>query len=294
MKKFAIIIVNYNSSIDVIECLSSLGKFNKRLFDIFVVDNNSKKEDLFKLEKEISSDINLIKSNINLGFAGGNNLAIKKVLESNYEYVFLLNPDTIISDESFFNVILDQLYKDNPDILGPMIRYYPDKNKIYFAGGFVNKFTGLTLMKNKKMNYNSYYNKNNFECDFITGCAMIIKRDVFKKIGYLPEEYFLYFEETDFCLKAKQKGLKVLFTPKTYIYHKVSTSIRYMSNTYVFYMIRNFRIFAKKYVKVYYQPIFYMYYVFVWTGGYLFLSLLNKNFSAMKYIIKGFLNQKYE
>jgi GT2 family glycosyltransferase len=117
---------------------------------------------------------------------------------------------------------------------------------------------------------------------------------LFESIGILPEEYFLYFEESDFCLRAKKSGYKVIFTPKTYVYHKVSTSIKYMSNTYVYYMIRNFRIFSDKYVKIYYKPIFYLYYIFVWVGGYILLSILNKNFTATKYIMKGLFNQKYD
>jgi GT2 family glycosyltransferase len=294
MKTFAIIIVNYNCAKDTIETIESLNKHNKSLFDIFVVDNNSQEDDLHYLKANLDDDVKLIKSKANLGFAGGNNLAIRKVLSQNYKYIFLLNPDTIIDDLNFFPIILEQIKTNNPDILGPMIRYYPDTDKIYFAGGFVNTFTGLTVMKDKKKNYKEYDNSSSFECDFITGCAMIIKKDLIESIGSLPEEYFLYFEESDFCMKAKRLGYKVLFTPKTYVYHKVSTSIKYMSNTYVYYMVRNFRIFANKYVKIYYIPIFYLYYIFVWVGGYIFLSILNKNFKSIKYILKGFLNYKYE
>ncbi len=294
MKTFAIIIVNYNCSDDTIETIESLNQHNSKLFDIFVVDNNSKEDDLNHLSSNLDHNVKLIKSKVNLGFAGGNNLAIQEILPQHYQYIFLLNPDTIIDDLNFFSVILEQIKTHNPDILGPMIRYYPDTDKIYFAGGFVNKFTGLTLMKDKKNNFDKYNNTENFTCDFITGCAMIVKRDVFEKIGLLPEEYFLYFEETDFCMKARNFGLKILFTPKTYIYHKVSTSIQYMSNTYIYYMVRNFRLFSTKYVTIYYKPIFYLYYIFIWVGGYIYLSLVNKNFEGVKYVMKGLFNQKYE
>jgi GT2 family glycosyltransferase len=294
MKAFAIIIVNYNCAKDTIECIESLNKHNKNHFDIFVVDNNSKENDISYLESRLNKDVTFIKSEYNLGFAGGNNLVIKELLSQNYQYIFLLNPDTIIDDLNFFPSILEQIKIDNPDIIGPMIRYYPDTDKIYFAGGFLNKFTGVTIMRDKKNSYSKYNILDNFECDFITGCAMIIKKDLVESIGILPEEYFLYFEESDFCMKAKKLGYKVLFTPKTYVYHKVSTSIKYMSNTYVYYMVRNFRIFADKYVKIYYKPIFYLYYIFAWVGGYILLSILNKNFTAIRYIIKGLFNQKYE
>lgn len=292
MKKFAIIIVNYNSAKDTLEAIKSLDVFDKNIFDVFLVDNASKKEDIEVLKKWIQKNIIFIELKENLWFAGWNNVAIKKALDSKYEYIFLLNPDTIIDDINFFNIIERELLQEKADIIWPLIKYYPEKDKIYFAWWEVSKYIWLTKMIWKKQQ-NIWQFSENKEYDFITGCAMIVKREVFEKIWLLPEEYFLYFEETDFCLWVKLNWCKIIFTPKTYIYHKVSTSIWYLSNTYLYYMIRNFKKFWNKYVKNIYKPVFYFYYIFIWCVWYFILSILKWNYQWYKYILKWLFNKKY-
>lgn len=294
MKNFAIIIINYNCSKDTIETLESVFALDNALFDVFLVDNDSKKEDRKILEEYLKNkSVKFIKAGKNLGFASGNNLAIKKAVALNYQYIFLLNPDTIITDKYFFNTIEAQINREKADIIGPLIKHYPEKNKIYFAGGFINKHTGIITIKGKGEIDKGKY-ADNINCDFITGCAIIIKKNVFEKIGYLPDDYFLYFEETDFCAKAKQNGFKIIFSPKTFIYHKVSASIKYLSNTYLYYMTRNYKIFANKFIKPYYRIFFYLYYLLIWCPGYLYLSIVTKNYNGWKYILKGMFGLKYE
>jgi GT2 family glycosyltransferase len=288
MKNFAIIIINYNCYKDTLETISSLMKFNQNLFDIYLVDNFSSTEDLKNLEKNLPNLINFIKSDRNLGFAGANNLAIKVALKKDYKYIFILNPDTLIEDKNFFQIIEDEILSSGADIIGPLVRYFPEVDKIYFAGGFVNKCLGLTQMYGKGKYISQYKNKNNIECDFITGCSMVVRREVFQGIGLFPEEYFLYFEESDFCMNAKRNNFKIIFTPKTYIFHKVSSSIKYMSDLYLFYMVRNIKIFANKYVPIYYKIFFYIFYYLYWVPGYILISIFkNKNLSGIKSILNA-------
>lgn len=289
-KKFAVIMVNYNSFNDTKEIISDLNKFDKKIFDIFLVDNHSSKEDSDKLSKYAKENkIILTKLSENLGFAGGNNVAIKMALANEYDYIFLLNPDTLIKDKDFFKIIEREMKESHADIIGPLIKYYPEKEKIYFAGGFISNITGMTVMKGKKELDHGQY-KDNIKCDFITGCAIIIKKEVFDKIGLIPEDYFLYFEEADFCMKAKNNGFNVVFTPKTTVYHKVSSAIGYLSNTYLYYMIRNQRIFSKKYISWKCKPLFWVWYLSFWCGGYFILSLKYKNYQGYKQILRGLMN----
>lgn len=287
MKKFVFVIVNYNCSSDTIETISSIETINYKDYEIFILDNFSNEEDFENLKNKISEKYTIFRSLKNLGFAGGNNYILKKIDLSKFEYVILLNPDTLIEDKDFLNTIEREMVNSSADILGPLIRYYPDKNYIYFAGGFVNKYLGLTIMKNKGKLISDYVVKSNFECDFITGCCMVLKSKIFSEVGYLPEDYFLYFEETDFCLKSKIKNKKIIFTPKTFIYHKVSKSIEYMSETYLYYMIRNFKIFIRNNKSVVTYPTAILFYYFVWVPSYLFLCLKNLNFKGIKAVFKG-------
>ncbi len=287
MKKFSLIIVNHNSFDYCYELISNLEKFDRKLFDIFIVNNCTKhKID----ETNIDFDKNNIKkiffTNKNKGFANGNNIALKYVLDFGYKYIFLINPDTLIEDPKFFSIIEKEIIKNDAGIIGPLIKYYPRKDIIYFAGGKINKYTGLTIMEHKgKMDLNQFTKSK--EVDFITGCAIIIKKEVFEKIGLLPEEYFLYFEETDFNFKAKKAGFKIIFTPKTCLFHKVSSSVKYLSNQYLYYMVRNQKIFSKKILEKKYYFSFYLFYIFFWCLGYILLSLLKGNFRGIRFIIKG-------
>jgi len=288
----AIVTVNYNSSKKTLRAINSLSLAGIISKDIYVVDNASRVDDEAFLSKNLPKGINYFSSKINLGFAGGNNIAINKILKKQYKAIFLMNPDAIINDKSFFDILYSEMNSEKAGIVGPLIKYLNNKKKIHFAGGFFNKFNGLTIIRGKNQLDNGQY-KENIECDFVSGSAMLISRNVFEKIGLLPEEYFLFFEEADFCLKAKKNNFKIIFSPKTYLYHEVSGSIKYMSNVYIYYMARNYKIFAKKYVDKKQVYVFWLYYLFVYIPGYIFLSFKAKNFVGWVYVLKGMLGASF-
>lgn len=293
MKKFAIIIVNYNCINDTIETIGCLEKFDQKIFDIFLVDNYSEHDEQIKI-KNFAKRKNLYfcQTAKNLGMAGGNNVAIKMALAKGYDYIFLLNPDMVINDLNFFEIIEEEMQREKADILGPLVNYYPEMDKIYFAGGYVNKITGRTIALDQRRKDVGKYKKNE-KCDFIAGCAMVVRADVFRQAGLIPEDYFLYFEESDFCLKAKKMNMNIIFTPRTRCYHKVSVSIKYMSNTYLYYMVRNFKKFSLKYISAWTRPFFYAYYNLVWCPGLLFLSIKKGNYKGYRYIYSAMMNKEY-
>lgn len=239
----AIILVNYNGISDTIECINSILKIKNRNYKIIVVDNNSKDYEADKLEKNFP-DIIVIKSNKNLGFSGGNNLGIKYAMENKYEYILLLNNDTIIDSE-----MIDYLlkYADNNTITVPKMYYYTDKKTIWYAGGNISKLTGRVKHNRKnKIDHNS--KENIKKCSFATGCCLLIHCDIINKIGYLNEEYFMYCEDVDYCLKALESKIKILYIPQAKLWHKVSKSTGgSFSHFSVYYMTRNRFIYIKKY-----------------------------------------------
>lgn len=287
MKKFALVTVSYNSFDLIKNLFESTKKYDPEIFDFVIVDNKSTDGKGSKL-KDLCEEYNAIflQSQKNNGFASGSNIGIKYAVDKHYKYIGLINPDCLLCDNEFFLKIENTFRKNNCHIVGPLIKHHPDNQKIYFAGGFVAKFVMLTRMRgNNEIDRGQYLNDE--QCDFITGCAIFIKRDVFRKIGLIPEEYFLYFEETDFCLKAKKNGYKVVFTPSTFLYHKVSSSVGYLSNIYLYYMVRNYPIFARKYSSWPSLALFYLFYLFVWCGGYVFLCIKSKKISKILFVIKG-------
>ncbi|MFT8929773.1 MAG: glycosyltransferase family 2 protein [Sporolactobacillus sp.] len=240
----AIIIVNWNGYQDTIECCKSLEKINYKSFKVFIVDNGSTNESCKILrnfiDTETNIDIELLCSHVNAGFAAGNNIAIKRVLDENFKYIWLLNNDTV-TDISSLTEMVNVIDQDHSiGIAGSKIYYY-QSNKLWFAGGLVNTWTGNTKHIGWQQEDNGRYSHTK-EVDYITGCSMIISREVIEQVGLLPEYYFLYFEETEYNLQVKKAGWRIVYVPKSKIYHKVSRSSgagRHLNPRVNYYMIRN-------------------------------------------------------
>lgn len=245
MPKVAIIIVNWNGLKDTHECLDTVRKISYSNYEIIVVDNGSEKYDADILEKMFGTEIIIIRSRENLGFAGGNNLGIRCALDRGAEYVLLLNNDTVV-DKNFLSEMVNVAGSDkNIGMVGAKIFFYSELNRIWFAGGKINRL----LTKGEMVGYNQI-DKGQYdtirETDFITGCCLLVKKEVIEKIGLLPEEYFLYFEDTDWCLNARRNGYKCVYAPKAEIWHKASVGLGLGSPTYIYYNIRNGLLLAKR------------------------------------------------
>lgn len=243
-KSVYIILVNFNGAKDTIECIKSLNNINYENFKIVVVDNKSSDEDKLKL-KEADVKFHLIESNENLGFAGGNNIGIKYAIDNNADFVLLLNNDTLVHKD-FLNELM-KYTEINVGVIGPKILYYPEVSKIWFAGGMINWFKFIGQHFGEKQEDNGQFNTLK-EVDFVTGCCMLIDSNVFKKVGLLPEGYFMYFEDVDFCVKVKDAGYKLIYNPNSEIYHKVSISSGGEESPFILkYSNRNRLKFMKKY-----------------------------------------------
>lgn len=217
-----IILVNYNGYKYTIECVNSLGKINYRNYKIIIVDNASSDNSLTILKQKLNDCI-IIDSKENLGFAGGNNLGIKYALHHNGDYIMLLNNDTLVKTD-FLDNMLNSFNKDNKiGLVGCKIMYHPEKDIIWYGGGYIDWFKFIGVHYEMKQVDKGQCDTEK-EIDFITGCCMLIKREVFEKSGLLSEDYFMYFEDVDFCVKVRNVGYKIWYNPKAVIYHKVGFS----------------------------------------------------------------------
>lgn len=237
--KVTILILNYNNWSDTYECLKSLKGLAYDNYQILVVDNGSDQK------PEQSLGVSVIYNQDNLGFSGGNNVGIKEALKKDSDYILLLNNDTTV-EKDFLKKMIEVGENDfEAGILGSKIYFYNQPNKIWFAGGVIAPFKikGYHLGLNEK-------DKGQYEetdlVDYITGCCMLIKREVIDTIGYLDEDYFLYYEDSDYCWRARKAGFKCLMAPQAKIYHKCSVGLGEASPTYVYYHIRNAFLMVKK------------------------------------------------
>lgn len=255
--KISIIILNWNGWQDTLECLESLAKITYPNYKIIVVDNGSIDESLKKLKvkseklKAEGKDLKIIENKENLGFAGGNNVGIKQAIKNGADYVLLLNNDTIV-DPFFLDKLVKAGEKDrNIGIVGSKIFFYSDPNRVWFAGGKINwlKTKGSHLGLNEKENtdkQDSGQAAKILPMDYITGCAMLIKKETIEKIGGLSEDYFLYYEDADYCLRAQKAGWQCVLAPKSRIWHKISRSAKEFSPSYLYYHARNGLMLAKR------------------------------------------------
>jgi GT2 family glycosyltransferase len=251
-KDVAVIILNWNAYMDTFECLKSLEHLTYTHFHIFLVDNDSKDDSFKKLQQDYEKgkfnlSITFIQTAANLGFAGGNNVGIKAAYNRGYQYFWLLNNDTVV-DSNALTPLVDAIKNyEGVGIVGSKIYYYGTK-KIWFAGGKVNKWTGKT----KHIGYREEFSKkhnNTIEVDYITGCSLLFRKELINQLGYMSEDYFLYYEETEYNLKTKMGGWKILFIPESIVYHKVSNSSGGEENIapyYDYYDLRNSFILIKR------------------------------------------------
>jgi hypothetical protein len=243
--KVAIVILNWNGLADTLECLDSLQKIVYPNYVIAVIDNGSKSNDAEIIKKKFGDFVFVIKEEKNLGFTGGCNEGIRWALRSWANYILLLNNDTVV-DSNFLKELVKVAQKDvQIGIVGPKILCYEQPNIIVVAGGRINFWTGDTplIAKNEIDDGRFDYNE---EVDFISGAALLIKEETIRRIGLLNELYFAYYEDPEWCTKARKAGFKVVYVSKAKIWHKEDTHMRGPSELSTYYMTRNRFIFMKR------------------------------------------------
>jgi len=210
--KVFIIVLNYNGRDVLKNCLKSVFRINYPNFEVVVVDNASTDGSLESVKADFSK-AHFIKNETNLGFSTGNNIGIRFALEKMADFVLLLNNDTEVESNFLQELVTASLADEKIGISSPKI--FKDRSEnIWFAGGEIN----WLKMKTAHENHCPVSSKP-YETGFISGCAMLIKKEVFKKIGLFDEDFFLYWEDTDFSVRAQRAGFKTVVIPTATVYH---------------------------------------------------------------------------
>ena len=237
-----IITVNYNQSAATCDMLKSLYVSGYPNLEVFVVDNASP-SDHPDVIKERYPQINFIKNPVNLGFAGGNNIGIR---QAKGQYIFMLNNDTIVSEGAINRLVEAMLIDPKIGLVCPKIKYLDTPDIIQYAGQTKMSKIG---MRTFKIGYGEkdtgQYDKSE-ETYYAHGAAMMTKREVIDHVGMMPEIYFLYYEELDWCDHIKKAGYKIMYVHDAVIYHKESLSTGHNSSMKTFYINRNRMIFMRR------------------------------------------------
>lgn len=242
MKKVAVVIVNYKVKDKTLKCISSVEKSSYKDIQIIVVNNC---EDNFEEEIKKFPEVIFIQSNQNTGYTGGNNAGIKRALKMGADFVFILNPDTEI-ERNTIDKLLEVSERTGAGIVGPKV-LFDDRKTIWFAGGIFDKANVLGQHRGVDEKDNGQYDEE-IETDYVTGGMMFITAGVFKKIGFFDEQYFLYYEDSDFCTRAKKAGFKLIYAPSAVVYHTNAQSTGLGSPLQDYFQTRNRMLFASKFL----------------------------------------------
>lgn len=296
--KVYIVVLNYNSWKDTVECIESLFKLDFKNFQIILVDNNSTDDSIERLKAWISgaesvslernkllqhfslpekqkpisclynpsdevqnneqAEIVFLSSDINLGYAGGNNLGIRYGLrQKDADYFWVLNNDTVVPPDSLSNLVnyFDALKLEGkkPGILGSKLRFYDKPDMLQGVGAVFNKWTSKIKQVGTFETDEGQYDGHHTKVDFVIGASVFVSRELVENAGLMAEEYFLYNEEIDWCYKAKEQGFTVSYAPQSIVYHKQGASTKNhvkskkKNMNAMFYQFRNIILFYRKF-----------------------------------------------
>jgi GT2 family glycosyltransferase len=235
----AIVVLTWNNSIDTLECLDSVSQLTYPNLHTIVVDNGSTDGSVDRIRQRYPA-IDLLVLASNLGYAAGNNAGLQHALELQADYILILNNDTLVAPDLIDELI--RVAEANPRIgmVGPLMYCTQPRDRLFAAGSVI------------RWRYGDTQNRGMFEptemlkewtqpeaVDYITGCAVMIKRSCLEVIGSFQADYYINYEDTEWGLKAQRAGFEVWYVPAAVIWHKVSVTIGLSSPLSAYYMTRN-------------------------------------------------------
>ncbi len=224
MPSLAVIVVNWNGRDLLPDCIGSLLSNGYDPLRIILVDNGSE-DDSVAFCRDAFPSVEIVASPDNTYWAGGNNLGLRHLAgHPDADFVLLLNNDTVVPEGSL-RTLVDAL-ADDPSAwaAGPRILYAAEPSRIWYDGGIVGRYSGWVRHDGIRQTAG----RRGFETrhvDFVTGCALLLRREAIAAIGELDERYTLYAEDTDYCLRIREAGGRILHVPRSIVLHKVSASV---------------------------------------------------------------------
>lgn len=265
MPSVFISLINFNGEKDTLECLSSLENVSRKNFrlSVVVVDNASEKKFVIGKDEFKSLNPKVLRSEVNLGFSGGQNLGIRYSLEKGADFVVILNNDVYL-DNNFIESLLDAFkLRHDCGLVSPKIyfakgyEFHKDRYKanelgkvIWYAGGKIDWKNVIAYHHGVDEVDKGQFSRLE-KTDFASGCCVMIKKEVFETVGYFDDDYFLYYEDNDLSQRAKKRNFYSYIMPKSIIWHKNAGSAGGPgSKLQDYYISRNRLLFGFKYAPI--------------------------------------------
>ncbi len=241
----SIIILNYKGREDTLACLRSLEHLTYPQTHIILVDNDSG-DGTPEAVRRAHPNVEVIETGANLGFTGGNNIGIRRALERGADYIMLLNNDTVAAPD-MLDLMIEAMEADPAiGVTGPMIYYYSSPEIIWSAGGAIDWRRGTTYMIGVNEEDKTQFGVEPRPVDFVTGCCLLARRAVWEQVGLLDDQFFMYWEEAEWCVRAARAGYRIVHVPLAMLWHKISLEQRGASTRTYYYMTRNRLLFLRR------------------------------------------------
>ena len=268
--RVAVIILNYNNPTDTISCLQNIREIDYDNFQTIIIDNHSTDDSVSRIKDALLPSELFIKGPINKGYAAGNNLGIKKMQNQGTDYFCILNNDVEVSP-NFLDILVTKM-TENPNlgIVGPKICDFDNRDLVQATGSIVDMNFGRATELNKNQPVREVASEV-ISCDYVGGACMVVRSKVIEQVGLIPEDYFLFYEENEWCAKVKQAGYQIACVTDATVYHKGSHTINQISGLSEYFMYRNLVIFVNRNGSFKNRMIFLTYFI-----GFCFKSLLFK------------------
>lgn len=289
--KVAIIIVNWNGYDLTKACLESIKKLRYSKFKTVLVDNDSLDHSGNKLKNEFP-EIELLSSSENLGFTGGNNLGIKWALDHSFDYVLLLNNDTVV-ERDFLDPLVFFL-EQNPEYgaVQPKILFEGERHRIWNAGGGYFKWLEMSWSVGIGQEDLGQFDQEK-DTPWITGCAILIRSAVINEAGMLDDRFFAYYEDVEWSFRIKKSGFRLRYLPQSKIYHvaggsskKIKTKEGIVPPIIHYYRTRNHLFLIRKHA----NPLSFVLSLLYQTAknaAFIVYLALNGRFQKVEAILKG-------
>lgn len=295
-----IIILNWNNAKDTIECLRSIENTVYDNKKIIIVDNFSKDDSITKIKEwsaqsPLRNAIEFILLPDNLGFTGGNNAGMEHAIRNRADYVLLLNNDTLVTENFLTDLVSTAQKHPQAGVIGCKIYHHPQTDKIWYSGGRLDFVRGYGCHQKDDF-------KGERPTDFVTGCLMMMPREVLETVGTFDNTYFLIAEDSDLSWRIKKAGYTLIVNCATFIYHKVSaTAGGHYSAVTQYYFHRNRMIFMMSLLNIWQKVLFFLFqfliiiplwslieitkgkYVYVLWAGRGYSDFLNRKFGKSRF-----------
>ena len=261
-QKLGVVLVNYNGIEYNEACINSIraSDWNGEIL-IFCVDNGSKDGSPARLQELYGAEVwfHFIRMEKNVGFSAANNAGLHEAIAAGCDLLMLLNNDTCIEKDMIRRLVT--YAEGKACIAAPKICYWDRKDTIWSAGGYLTSVIKKPVSFGEGEKDAGQYNQKK-ECSCLNGCCMLLSAQTFLQIGDMDEDFFLYYEDTEYCMRAMEKGIRLLYCPDARMYHKVSASTGGSTNpACAYYISRNWPMCMKKRMEKWRFPLFLLYFL---------------------------------